>query len=74
LRTARGLTQTQLATDAGVDHVNLGKIECEKGGVTIDILDRLAAALGVHVSELLREPEAGTKRPKGLKSGRKPSS
>jgi transcriptional regulator with XRE-family HTH domain len=73
LRTARGLTQMQLGGEADVDHVYLGMVEREKGNATIDILDKLAKALGVHVSELLREPDVGTKKPRGLQSGRKPA-
>jgi len=74
LRTERGLTQTQLATDAGVDHVHVGALEREIKSATVDFLDKLAAALDVPIADFFEVPTRGEKRPGGLKSGRKPSS
>jgi len=71
LRTERGLTQVELAAEANVDHVY---VEREVGNATVDFLDRLAKSLKVPIAELLREPATGEKRPRALKSGRKPSS
>jgi len=74
LRTERGLTQVELAAEANVDHVYVGELEREVGNATVDFLDRLAKSLKVPIAELLREPATGEKRPRALKSGRKPSS
>lgn len=62
----------QLATDAEVDHVHVGALEREAKSATVDFLDKLAAALDVPVAEFLKVPGKGEKRPRGLKSGRKP--
>ncbi len=55
LRERRGLTQAQVADAAGLHRVYVRQLE--SGGRTnpsLDALDRLADALGVHVSDLLR--------------------
>lgn len=72
LRTGRGLTQEKLAVDAGVAAPYLSRIERGVVNPTIDILDRLAAALGVEVDSLLRAPEQGSVAPEPLRAGRKP--
>lgn len=54
LREAHGLTQEEVATKAGVAQSYLAKLE---GGArknpSLDVLKRLAKALGVPVTELL---------------------
>jgi transcriptional regulator with XRE-family HTH domain len=71
LRVARDISQERLAFDSGVDRSYLGGVERGEENPTIDILDRLAATLAVHVSELLApgDPEAG--EAVGLRPGRK---
>lgn len=71
LRTARGLSQERLAVDAGVARGWLSQLERQKGNTSLDLLDRLAKALGVPVAALLAEPAAGAEPPKPLPSGRK---
>ena len=71
LRTARGLTQEKLAIDASVAAPYVSRIEQAKGNPSIDVLSRLAGALGVAVDDLLREPEAGGTPPEPLRAGRK---
>src|SRR5205823_5141902 len=53
LRLARGLTQRQVADEAKVTLSYISRLEA--GGVApgIDTLERLAAALNVHMTELL---------------------
>ncbi len=54
LRKARGLTQVQLAELCGMPQSTISRIESgSTTGVDFDTLDRVAAALGVHPSELI---------------------
>lgn len=71
LRTERGLSQERLAADAGVDRAWVSELEREQGNTSIDLLDRLAAALGVPIATLFREPEPGETRPQPLPGGRR---
>jgi transcriptional regulator with XRE-family HTH domain len=67
LRTARGLSQERLAVDAGVARGWLS----QKGNTSLDLLDRLAAALEVPLAALLTQPEPGAAPPQPLPNGRK---
>jgi len=69
LRVAQGLSQEKLAADAEVDRSYLGRLEREQENPTVDLLDRISAALEAHVSELLRQPTS-RERPKPLPGGR----
>ena len=54
LRESKGLSQTQLAKLGKVDRSYLVKLEGgEKKNPSLDVLKRLARALGVPVTELL---------------------
>ncbi len=54
LRTAKRLTQVQLAEVCGMPQSTISRIESgSTTGVDFETLDRLAAALGVHPSELI---------------------
>lgn len=72
LRTAQGLSQEKLAADAGVSRVYLNEVERELGNVTIDVMGKLANALGCSIAELVREPLDGEERAAGLRGGRRP--
>ena len=72
LRVERSLSQDGLALEAGVDRTYVGRLERSIENPTVSILDKLAAALNVHVSEMLREPTAGAPPPETLRPGRKP--
>jgi transcriptional regulator with XRE-family HTH domain len=72
LRVAQGLSQEKLAADAEVDRSYLGRLEREQENPTVDLLDRISAALEVHVSEFLRRPTS-RERPKPLRGGRHPA-
>jgi transcriptional regulator with XRE-family HTH domain len=52
LREARGLTQAQLAQMVSANQGTISKIERGSGNPTLDLIQRIAAALGVHPSEL----------------------
>lgn len=54
LRRTRGFSQEELAHRARIDRTYISSIERSIYGVTVDILDRLARALGVEAHELLR--------------------
>jgi transcriptional regulator with XRE-family HTH domain len=49
-----GLSQEEVAGRAKVDRTYISAIERSVYGVTIDVLDRIATALGVEASELLK--------------------
>lgn len=72
IRAAQGVSQERLAADAGVSRAHMSEIERLNAAATVDLLDRLAKVLGVELVEFFRKPEAGAKRPKALKVGRKP--
>ncbi|RZN10853.1 transcriptional regulator [Bradyrhizobium genosp. SA-3] len=73
IRVERGIPQEQLAYDAGIDRSYMGRIEQKKENPTIDLLDRIAATLGIHLSELFAEPTKGATPPKPMSGGRKPA-
>ena len=72
LRAARGVSIEQLAGEADVDESHVARIERATVNPSVDVLDRLAGALGVRFAELVVEPPAGSSPPKPLRSGRKP--
>lgn len=71
LRVERGISQERLAADAGVDRAYLGGLERQTENPTVDLLDKIADALSLSVSEMFLVPENGTPPPTPLKSGRK---
>ncbi len=71
LRTARSLSQERLAVDASVDRAWVSELEREQGNTSVDLLDRLADALGVPIAALFAEPQADDERPQPLRSGRR---
>ena len=52
LRKARRLTQAALAERAGMDAKYIGQIERAETNTTLAMLDRVAAGLGITLSEL----------------------
>ncbi|MEK9281152.1 helix-turn-helix transcriptional regulator [Bradyrhizobium sp. ISRA442] len=73
VRVERGIPQEQLVYDAGIDRSYMGRLERTKENPTIDLLDRIAAILGIHLSELFAEPAKGAMPPKPMPRGRKPA-
>lgn len=57
-REARGLTQAELASRAGLSVRFLARVERGDGNISVLRLSELAAALGTEASELLRTPGA----------------
>ena len=54
LRLRRGWSQIDLAHAAGLHRTTIGLLERERGHITPDKLDALAAALGVDVPDLFK--------------------
>jgi transcriptional regulator with XRE-family HTH domain len=71
IRVEADIPQERLAYDAGIDRSYMSGLERQDANPTIDLLDRLARTLGVHISELFAQPPKGALRPKPLKAGRK---
>lgn len=55
LRNSRGLSQEQLALAAEVDRSYISEIELAKNSASLDVLERIAIALGVDPKELCNE-------------------
>lgn len=71
LRVDRELSQESLAVDANVDRSYISGMENGTFNPSVDVLDRLAEALGVDVSEFFGKPKSGSQAPKPLRSGRR---
>lgn len=71
VRVAQGLSQERLAADAGVDRAYLGGLERQVENPTVDLLDKIAEALSVPLSELFVTPADDEMPPKPLRGGRK---
>ena len=54
LRAERQMSQEVLASKANIDRTYVSSLERERYAVSIDTLEKLADALGVPASELLR--------------------
>jgi len=61
-RHARGLSQEALAHEAEVDRTYVSALERSVYGATIDMVDKLAAVLGVEASALLQRPTKSRQR------------
>lgn len=61
LRQARGLSQEELAHRAEIDRTYVSALERSIYAAGIDVVDRLARALGVEAADLLRRPASGAK-------------
>lgn len=65
LRQAKGLSQEELAHQAGLDRTYISSLERSVYNASIDVVERLANVLGVEAADLLRRLPAdhsGTKR------------
>lgn len=58
-RAARGLSQEALADLAGLHRTYVGSVERSERNVSIDNMERLAAAFGLDIVDLL-QPVAGS--------------
>lgn len=57
IRTKQGTTQESLAEAAGLDRTYVSKIERGERNVSLDIVARLAAALGSPIFEFFKSPD-----------------
>lgn len=64
LRQAKGLSQEELAHQAGLDRTYISALERNVYNASIDVVDRLAVVLGVEATELLERPKADRRRSK----------
>ena len=71
IRIAKGISQERLAFDSGIDRSYLGGVERETENPTVDLLDRLAGTLEVHLGELFAEAGRNERKLAGLKRGRR---
>ena len=58
LRQAQGISQEELAHQAGIDRTYVSALERCVYNASIDVVDRLANVLGVEAAELLRRSSA----------------
>jgi transcriptional regulator with XRE-family HTH domain len=73
-RVERGLSQEKLAVDAGIDRTYVSSLERGLENPTVSVLDKLADALSIPVTDFFRLPSRGERPPKPLARGRRPSS
>lgn len=62
LRQARGLSQGALAELSGISRRMIAAIEGDEANISLSSLDRLAAALGASLPEMVRSPDAPDSR------------
>lgn len=55
-RQAQGLSQEELAHRADIDRTYISAIERSVYAASIEVVDRLAQALGIEAADLLRRP------------------
>jgi transcriptional regulator with XRE-family HTH domain len=56
MRHAQGISQEQLAHDAGVDRAYMSRVERGVTFVGLEIIGKLAAVLGVDPAEFFKKP------------------
>lgn len=71
LRVSAGLSQEVLAVDANVDRSYVGRLERGTVNAGVDVLQKIADALGCKIGDFFREPGADEAEPKPLRGGRK---
>ncbi|MGY4282684.1 transcriptional regulator with XRE-family HTH domain [Bradyrhizobium sp. LM2.7] len=63
IRLDRDISQERLARDTGIDRSYVGGLERQSKNPTIELLDRIAESLGVHLSEFFVQPPKGATTP-----------
>lgn len=74
LRVQKGLSQENLAVDAGIDRTYVGRLERSLENPTVAVLEKLAAALDVEINAFFVVPDPSAPPPRPLRSGRKAKS
>jgi transcriptional regulator with XRE-family HTH domain len=57
-RQARGMSQEELAHRAGIDRTYISSLERSVYAAGIDVVDRLACAMGIEAADLLMRQQA----------------
>lgn len=65
-RLTLGLSQEALAHRAGLHRTYVGSVERRERNISVDNIQKIAAALGVNADELLREDDASPRQLDGL--------
>ena len=71
LRVKRGLSQENLAVDAGIDRTYVSRLERVLENPTVAVLERLAEALDVSIAEFFVVPRPDEPEPRPLPGGRR---
>ncbi|HEX3885415.1 MAG TPA: helix-turn-helix transcriptional regulator [Stellaceae bacterium] len=71
LRVKRGVSQENLAVDAGIDRTYISRLERGIENPTVAVLERLAAALESDIGAFFVMPGVGETFPAPLRGGRK---
>jgi transcriptional regulator with XRE-family HTH domain len=71
LRVGRGLSQENLAVDAGIDRTYVSRLERGIENPTVALLEQLALALDAGIAEFFVVPAPGEPPPRPLPSGRR---
>lgn len=71
-RVARNMTLEDVAVAARTNASYVAEIERGEANIGIELLDKLARALGVKFADLAVEPKLGEKPPTPLRAGRRP--
>jgi len=74
LRVERGISQEQLAADAGIDRSYMSRLERGIENPTVSIIEKLAAVLSAELADFFVVPEPNAEPPGSLTRGRKPRS
>lgn len=62
LRVRSGITQTELARRVGTSQPRIAQIESAQANITVDTLDRIAAAFSVQTATLFKRRSRGRRR------------
>ncbi|MDP1681902.1 MAG: helix-turn-helix transcriptional regulator [Burkholderiales bacterium] len=71
LRVERGIAQEALAGDAEIDRTYVSRMERGMENPTVGVLERIARALGVPITDFFTVPKTGAKLAPLLPGGRK---
>jgi transcriptional regulator with XRE-family HTH domain len=71
LRVMRLVSQESFAVDAGIDRTYVSRLERGLENPTVGVLEQIAVALRVEITELFAKPAPNEKPPPTLRSGRK---